>query len=67
MLEITWLIPKCTPGKAGFTYTGETAFLKFKAFGEAVGFFSHWEFKHMEICSSQALSLLHDTVLVSHF
>lgn len=27
--------------------------------GKRWGSFSHWEFKHMEICSPQALSVLH--------
>lgn len=32
-----------------------------------VGFFSHREFNHMEICSPQALSLLDVIVLICHF
>lgn len=58
-LEITWLIRKCTSGKVGFIYTREATFLKSKFQGSSGVFFSHWEFKHMEICSPQALSVLH--------
>lgn len=34
-------------------------FLAIQVSGKRWGFFSHWEFKHMEICSPQALSVLH--------
>lgn len=34
-------------------------FLEIQVSGKQWGFFSHWEFKHMEICSPQALSVLH--------
>lgn len=36
----------------------ESDFLEIQVSGNRWGFFSHWEFKHMEICSPQALSVL---------
>lgn len=61
-LEITWLIQKCTSGKVGFVYTQESDFLEIQVSGKQWGFFNRWEFKHMEICSPQALSVLHGIV-----
>lgn len=47
--------------ESGFCIQQGSNFLEIQVSGKW-WFFSHWEFKHMEICSPQALSVLHVTV-----